>query len=143
MDEMIETAWIIDDDDIYKYGFRKFVAIKFGFRQIVGFNHGKEAIDFLNNPLNGKQLPDIIFLDIDMPVMNGWEFMTAFGNIKLQLNKRITIIMVTSSLNYADIVRARTCRDITLYMIKPIDFQQFSAAFGADVRKCLSRTSRK
>jgi two-component SAPR family response regulator len=128
---MIETVWIIDDDDIYKYGFKKFVDMKFGIRQIVGFDHGRDAIDFLISPINSALLPDIIFLDIDMPVMNGWEFLNAFSNIKSQLKKSIKIIMVTSTINYIEIVRAQNCKDITLYMPKPIDWQQFSTAFSA------------
>jgi CheY-like chemotaxis protein len=140
MYDMIETAWIIDDDEVYKFGFRKFVAMKFGFRQVVGFNNGQEAIDFITNPHNTTQLPDIIFLDIDMPVMNGWEFMDAFSDIKSQLSKQITIIMVTSSISYVDIVRARNYEDITLYMNKPIDWQQFSAAFDAHGRNSLIHT---
>ena len=84
------------------------------------FYNGKEAIDFLINPENQNQLPDIIFLDINMPVMDGWGFMESFVKIKPQLGKKITIYMVSSSINQDDINRAKGISDVTDYVIKPI-----------------------
>jgi two-component SAPR family response regulator len=135
MDRILQRAWIIDNDEIYRFGFQKFVTMKFCGKEVVGFDNGKNAFNFLIDPLNNDRLPDIIFLNCDMPVMNGWEFLTAFSDIKSQLDKHITIIMVTSSINYADIVRANSSEDITYYMVKPIDYQQFSSAFNADTRQ--------
>ncbi len=135
MDEIIQTACIIDDDEIYKYGFRKFVTVKNFCKKIVDFPNGKEAIDFLKNPANRMNLPDIIFLDIDMPVMDGWGFIEAYEKIYTRLHKDITIFMVTSSMNYNDIVRATANKYITDYISKPIDLPEFAAAFNARLHK--------
>ncbi|WP_429382210.1 response regulator [Mucilaginibacter sp. UYCu711] len=130
MSRDVQTAWIIDDDEIYKYGFRKYVTIKKFCPNILEFANGEEAISYLKSPINQANLPDIIFLDIDMPVMDGWGFVDAFSDLKSRLDKQITLLMVTSSLNYADIVRARRCPEITEYIVKPIDAEQFTAAFN-------------
>ena len=135
MNEIIETAWIIDDDEIYKYGFRKFVTVKHFCKNILDFANGIEAINYLKSPANKDRIPNVIFLDIDMPVMDGWGFMEAFEKIKPKLHKDITIFMVTSSMNYKDIVRATSNKYITDYISKPIDLHEFTAAFNAGLHK--------
>lgn len=135
MVKTIQTVWIIDDDEIYKYGFRKFVTMQNFCSNIVDFGDCKTAIDFLIDPANSHDLPDVIFLKAYMPVMSGWDFMAAFSDIKSQLSKEIIIYMVAPSVDYNDIVRAKSLPDITDYIIKPIDFHQFSSAFNLDLNK--------
>ena len=115
-----KTVCVIDDDKIYIYGLKKLITIKELSPNLMEFYNGKEAIDFLINPENQNQLPDIIFLDINMPVMDGWGFMESFVKIKPQLGKKITIYMVSSSINQDDINRAKGISDVTDYVIKPI-----------------------
>ncbi|WP_295649024.1 response regulator [uncultured Mucilaginibacter sp.] len=115
-----KTVCVIDDDKIYIYGLKKLITIKELSPNLMEFYNGKEAIDFLINPENQNQLPDIIFLDINMPVMDGWGFMESFVKIKPQLSKKITIYMVSSSINQDDINRAKGISDVTDYVIKPI-----------------------
>ncbi|MBW4888729.1 response regulator [Mucilaginibacter sp. HMF5004] len=115
-----KTVCVIDDDKIYIYGLKKLISIKQLSPNLMEFYNGKEAIDFLTDPENLNSLPDIIFLDINMPVMDGWGFMESFVKIKPQLGKKITIYMVSSSINDDDIERAKSISDITDYVIKPI-----------------------
>lgn len=135
MDNNIKTAWIIDDDEIYKYGFRKFVSMKEYCPNIFDFKNGKEALEYLTDSSKIENLPDIIFLDIDMPVMDGWGFVDEFRKLKGTIDKKITLLMVTSSLNYNDIVRAKCYPEINDYIVKPIDGVQFSAAFSAGLTR--------
>lgn len=135
MDHTTHIAWIIDDDEVYKFGFRKYVEVKGLCGKVVEFSNGKDAINFLSDNANAANLPDIIFLDIDMPVMNGWEFMIAFEKISARLNKKITIFLVTSCISYEDILHAQSHPDISDYIIKPINSHQFNFAFTGDIRK--------
>ncbi|MFA6249395.1 MAG: response regulator [Mucilaginibacter sp.] len=117
------TAGIVDDDEIFTYGFKKITAIKGLFDEILNFSNGKEAIDFLKDPQNEQRLPDVLFVDINMPVMNGWEFNKAFEEIKSQLGKNITLYNISSSIDLEDIKRAKSNPIITDYLLKPIDEQ--------------------
>jgi two-component SAPR family response regulator len=135
MDHTTQIAWIIDDDDVYKFGFRKYVELKELCAEVVEFSNGIDAINFLSDTANATSLPDIIFLDIDMPVMNGWEFMVAFEKISSRLNKKISIFLVTSGISYEDILQAQNFPDITDYIIKPINSQQFNFAFTGENKK--------
>lgn len=117
----IVTAGLVDDDEIFTYGFKKLTVLKGLFDQILNFSNGKEAIDYLLNPQNRNNLPDVLFVDINMPVMNGWEFNDAFEEIKSQLGKNITIYNISSSVDLADIRRAKNNPMIADYLLKPID----------------------
>jgi CheY-like chemotaxis protein len=117
----IVTAGIVDDDEIFTYGFKKLTVIKGLFDQILNFSNGREAIDYLLNPQNRNNLPDVLFVDINMPVMNGWEFNAAFEEIKSQLGKNIAIYNISSSADLEDIKRAKSNPLIADYLLKPID----------------------
>lgn len=130
MSNTLQTVWIIDDDEIYKYGFRKFVTMKQLCGNVIDFSNGRDAMDYLTDPKNNELLPDVIFLDIDMPQMDGWDFIEAFRTIKIRLTRKISIFMVTSSISYQDIVRAKNHSDITEYVVKPVNSQQFSLVFS-------------
>lgn len=135
MSETIQTVWIIDDDEIYKYGFRKYISIKKICHNVFEFSNGREAINYLKDPTNNTHLPDIIFLDIDMPILDGWGFLNEFSDLKKQIDKTITLLMVTSSLNYNDIVRAKSYPEVTDYIVKPINIGEFSTALNFGLEK--------
>ncbi|MES2266909.1 MAG: response regulator [Bacteroidota bacterium] len=126
----INRVWIIDDDAVYRYAFRKFVEMKGLCPDVVDFGNGKDAMDFLQNPINARLIPDLIFLDIDMPVMDGWGFIEAFEHIKTRFEKAPGIFLVTSSIDYRDIVKAQNHPAIIDYVMKPLATHQFSSLFS-------------
>lgn len=113
---------LIDDDEIYQYGFKRTVEKSKFTKKVLVFSDGEQAINFMvDNIANSQMLPDVIFLDINMPIMNGFEFMEEYIKLKPKLGKKITIYMVSSSINPSDIERAKKISDLTDYIIKPIE----------------------
>jgi len=114
------TACIIDDDEIYLFGAKRMIE-RYGLcNNVIQFQNGFDAIEFIRCAAdNPDMLPDIILLDINMPVMNGWEFMEIFSILKKA--KEIPVYMVSSSIDEADMQRARSISDIADYIIKPIN----------------------
>ncbi|MFD0766898.1 response regulator [Mucilaginibacter lutimaris] len=131
----INRVWIVDDDAVYRYAFRKFVEMKGLCPEVVDFGSGIHAIDFLKNPINANKLPDLIFLDIDMPTMDGWGFIEAFESIQANFKKTPSIYLVTSSIAYTDIVKAQNHPAIIDYIMKPVDSKKFSLLFSEYVVK--------
>ncbi|SDI43905.1 response regulator [Winogradskyella thalassocola] len=112
---------VIDDDDIYQFTIIKMLKSIDLDKEISLFSDGEEALEFLiDNLYNNEELPDIIFLDINMPIMDGFQFMEEYVKIKPKLNKKIIIYMVSSSVDPVDIERAKSISDISDYIIKPI-----------------------
>ncbi len=114
------TACVIDDDEIFIYGFKKFMEIRGISAETLYFSNGQEAIDYLKNPFYANNLPDVIFVDINMPVMDGWEFTHNFEEIKSQMGKKISVYAISSSVDINDINRAKNNPVIEDYILKPI-----------------------
>ena len=119
----VDTACIIDDDPIYVFGTRLLMEDVDFCNDIMVFEDGKQALDTLKpRLLSGENLPDIILLDINMPVMDGWQFLDEFT--KIPSPKKITIYMVTSSVDQMDAERAKAYEAVSDYVVKPLSLKK-------------------
>jgi len=112
---------IVDDDEIYRFTIIKILESLQLPTKTTTFSDGEQALDFISDHLDQDyELPDVIFLDIDMPVMDGFQFMDEYEKIRSRVGKNITIFMVSSSLDPVDIERAKNIGAITDYLVKPL-----------------------
>jgi CheY-like chemotaxis protein len=79
---------------------------------------GLEALEFLKK--EGQVIPELIFLDINMPKMNGWEFLEEYHKLDPKYKARITIMMLTTSANPDDVDKAKQIEDVTGFKTKPL-----------------------
>ena len=115
----IEIACIIDDDPIYVFCTQKIMQLAGFCNSFMVFHNGQEALDRLKAVvLYGQNLPEVILLDLNMPVMDGWEFLDEFTRVPA--SKQITIYIVTSSIDPADVERAKAYNMVNNYIVKPI-----------------------
>lgn len=96
----INTICIIDDDPITVFGIKKMLEKIIDCKNLITYSNGKIAIDGINDLQKKENIPDLIFLDINMPIMDGWQFLEEF--IKLPIQKKVRINIVTSSIDPAD-----------------------------------------
>ncbi|WP_055442454.1 response regulator [Lacinutrix himadriensis] len=118
---------IVDDDDIYQFTIKKTIKSLNIAKNIIAFSDGEEALNFMIENLNNdEELPDVILLDINMPIMDGFQFMEEYIKIKPKLGKKIIIYMVSSSVDTSDIERAKKISEVSDYIIKPIKENQLT-----------------
>jgi CheY-like chemotaxis protein len=112
---------IIDDDPIFVYGTKRIMEESDFTDSFLIFTNGEEAIEGLQE-LSSQEgiLPDVIFLDLNMPIMNGWEFLDHITLIPNNNVGKITIFIITSSIDSADVDKAKTYEQVSNYFIKPI-----------------------
>jgi CheY-like chemotaxis protein len=123
---------LIDDDEIYLFSVKKVIEVNKLSERVLEFRNGQEAIDFfVQSSGNNQELPDVIFLDINMPVMNGWEFIEEFKKIRPQLSKDIMLYVVSSSVDKSDVDKARSFSTVNDYLIKPITATQLKNIYSA------------
>lgn len=100
---------------------------------VSSYLNGKLALDALEQALENELtdlLPGVIFLDINMPVMNGWEFLDLLieKDIKSKLHARIYI--VSSSIDKSDFEKAKTYDNVADYLVKPLSRSDFVKYLG-------------
>lgn len=117
----IDVACIIDDDPVFVFGAQRMMEITRFSKSIMVFPNGQEAINALKPMMSSESniIPDIILLDLNMPVMDGWAFLDEF--LLIPSNKKVEIYIITSSIDPADIEKAKSYEGaVRNYIIKPI-----------------------
>jgi CheY-like chemotaxis protein len=120
---------IIDDDEIYLFSVKKVIEINKLSEMVMEFRNGQEAIDFFSTCSDHKKLPDVILLDINMPVMNGWEFIEAFQKLKPSFPKDIMLYVVSSSVDRTDVDKAKSLSNVNDYLVKPMTASQLKSIY--------------
>lgn len=119
----IDIACIIDDDPIFVFGTKRIMEIANFCESFMIFRNGKEAFENLKAIITAhEKLPDLILLDLNMPIWNGWQFLDEF--IKIPNENPITIYIMTSSVDPADLKKAKEYAAVSKYLIKPITIQE-------------------
>jgi CheY-like chemotaxis protein len=127
-----KTACIIDDDLIYISLVKKIIERKNLCDNLLVFNDGKQSINYFEtslNTINENDIPEIIFLDLNMPIMDGWEFIERFKKIKNKFDKNIKLYVVSSSINPTDINRAKSLNEVNDYIKKPMNIDALEKIF--------------
>ena len=114
-------ACIIDDDAIHEFGMTALMK-RLGFsNEILIYHDGQEAIEGISKlHKKGIALPKVIFLDLNMPVKDGWEFLDDFLDIPEKDRENVIIYILSSSNHPSDMERAKKYGIVRDYLIKPL-----------------------
>ena len=112
---------LVDDDKVFQLTTSRTIQAAKLTDRILQFENGEEALIFLKeHAMETDTLPDYIFLDINMPFVDGWMFLDDFATLKTDLQKDISIYMVSSSIDPKDVNRAKGNKNVQDYIIKPV-----------------------
>lgn len=130
----VNTICIIDDDAIFRFGVKKMMETVQFSRNFLVYKNGKEAFDNLLPKLQmNTNLPDAIFLDLNMPIMDGWQFLDEL--IKIPVAEKIPIYIVSSSVDSRDIKKANSYKIVNKYIVKPFSMTTIKSLM-AELEKC-------
>jgi response regulator of citrate/malate metabolism len=117
----MEKVLLIDDDKAVNF-FNKHVVVKHHcFEHIHTVQSGAAGLEFLKKAAQGEApIPDLVFLDINMPAMNGWEFLDHFEQMPADFRNKIKVIILSSSSNPEHIKKSIKNYDVEDFINKPL-----------------------
>jgi CheY-like chemotaxis protein len=123
--EMLDLVLLVDDDDTTNYLNKRLLNDMQVAKEIMVLSNGKEALDYLAQACNGVadspyKCPDLIFLDIKMPVMDGFEFLEEYQKQGLDAADHVIILMLTSSASFYDLERLKEFKKVKKHYSKAL-----------------------
>ncbi|MEJ2905469.1 response regulator [Pedobacter panaciterrae] len=115
---------VIDDDDINIFIIKKVIE-KTGYEvDMISKSNGQLAVDYLTSIANNVEIfPHIILVDINMPVLNGWEFLEVYEKLNIQRQK-VFLYMLSSSVYEYDIEKAKGFKSVDGFISKPLTIER-------------------
>ncbi|MCH2045094.1 MAG: response regulator [Saprospiraceae bacterium] len=120
-----KSIFLIDDDIIFTFLTTKMMSKNPLVGEINVFGNGLDVYNFIKaNTANTELLPDIILLDLNMPIMDGWQFLEHYAMLLPKINKKIEIYILSSSIFIKDVAKAKDVIIVSDYLIKPLKMNQ-------------------
>jgi CheY-like chemotaxis protein len=117
----MKTIFLIDDDPVFVFLTKRIISRTNIGCQIKVFADGELAIDRLREICaDSSLLPDIIFVDLSMPVMDGWEFLNEYSALAPNICKQIELFILSSSISPQEVERSKTYPEVADFLIKPV-----------------------
>lgn len=127
MNKKFNKVLLVDDDDISNY-LTEVLIQKLDFSgEIEVYKNGEEALNYIRDCIinqNGLQIPELVILDINMPVMDGFEFLEEFEKLQKSNNIDIPVVMLTTSNYNNDIQKAQRYK-VAGFVNKPLTEEKF------------------
>lgn len=121
---------LVDDDQVSNFLTERIINEMGIAREVYSATNGKEALAFFDGGNTSQhEMPDLVLLDLNMPIMSGFDFIEAFQKLDFDGKENVMIIVVTSSNNSSDIERAKSL-GIKHYLVKPISLESVQEIIG-------------
>lgn len=120
----IRKVYLIDDDEINNFICTNILKKIHFSDEVVAFESGAEGLAALKRALDSgeeDQIPEVIFLDINMPIMNGWDFLEEYLPLKQLINKEVSLFMLSSSIYQADVEKSKQYTEVLDFVTKPLN----------------------
>lgn len=129
---LINKACIIDDDKLYVTLIDRIIKKNNLAKELIVFENGQQALAYFQQSLhsNSDLLPEVILLDLNMPVMDGWEFLNAIEPYYKDLSsKSVRLNVVSSTINPSEVAKAKSHAIVSDFLTKPISKEAMTRAF--------------
>ena len=124
----VTKVMLVDDNEIDLKINAKLINLFKLFDEIIICQSAEEALDYLNKySSQSEKLPNLILLDIQMPDMDGFDFLEEYKNLNKALTDKCTIAMLSSTLDFGDIKRAEANPFVSTLLKKPLSIAELTA----------------
>jgi CheY-like chemotaxis protein len=126
--KQINTIFLIDDDTLTNF-LNQTIIRRVGYNnEIQAFEKPAFALDALQQltSANDAPFPEMILLDVNMPQMNGWDFLEEYEKLPLQAIAKTKVYIVSSSINNRDIEKSKTYKTVSGFISKPLDTEKMN-----------------
>lgn len=124
----------IDDDPIDHFLMKHILRDKNYFETTTYTIYGSLVLDYIEeNKSDPEKLPDMIFLDLNMPAFNGWEFLERLQQMQPGLAKHIPVYVISSSLRPADRDISSKYSFVSEFVSKPVDRNEIERIVGPQI----------
>lgn len=132
LDNRPVSILLVDDDEINNFISIKLIKKALDNTEITACLNGKFAIDQLLeiSRRDPSKLPDYILLDINMPIMNGWEFLDEYERMEIDPEGKSKIFIISSSVFSNDISKAKSYPLVKDFISKPLNVDKINEVFG-------------
>lgn len=119
MSKLVDKTMLIDDSEIDLFIHRRFLELCNFSKELLAYKSAESALDSLKR-LNGETPPDLIFLDLNMPVVDGFSFLDTFSKLPEKVTNHSRIVVLTSSNSATDREQVFLYRNVIKMITKPI-----------------------
>ncbi|MBD3582586.1 response regulator [Flavobacterium selenitireducens] len=124
---MLQKILCVDDDPITLMLYKMVISKAEFAEQVDTAQNGEEAIAYFDGLLkSGAEHPKLIFLDLNMPVMGGWEFLDLFSTSKYEAFSTVKVIVLSSTIDPQDIEKSKSYKQVIDFRSKPISKEMLS-----------------
>ena len=128
----MQKVMLVDDDEVANL-INARLLIRSGYTdRVVQVTKAAEGLEQLRNTQRVEDLPKIIFLDVNMPEMNGWAFLDEFRKLPERFKREIRVFMLSSSQLDRDVVKSKGYKEVEEYLFKPLTEEKIEAIFTHD-----------
>ena len=127
-------VWVIDDAKLDSIIIKLSIQKIYKDAQVKLISNGKAAIELLAElaDIESWELPDVLLLDLDMPGMNGWEFLDQLKSLNIESLRRIQVFIVSGTISPTDVKKSLSDPFVTNYFHKPIGLDTLRSIFEAE-----------
>jgi len=128
MTKKLKCILLVDDSEAFNYIHQMAIEDLACADSIAVAGNGEEALEYLLSCDAAENvMPELILLDINMPAMDGWEFLKAYEQLDNSIKQLITIVMVSTSMNPSDKEKAECIPEVSSFLNKPLEVNDISS----------------